>query len=67
MKPTWTRRLPWAISASMMLRQACVVVASGFSQNTGLPAAIAASTYSSWVGPHEQTMTASTAGSAMSS
>ena len=37
----------------MMLRQASSVVASGFSQKTGLPAAIAARTYASWVGPHE--------------
>ena len=44
MKPTWTSRLPWATSASMMFRQASVVVASGFSQKTGLPAAIEART-----------------------
>ena len=37
----------------MIRRHASWVVASGFSQNTGLPAAIAASTYSSWVGPQE--------------
>ena len=40
----------------MIRRQASCVVASGFSQNTGLPAAIAASTYSSWVGPQEHTI-----------
>ena len=44
----------------MIRRQASWVVASGFSQNTGLPASIAASTYSSWVGPQEQTTMAST-------
>ena len=49
-------------SASTIRRQASCVVASGFSQNTGLPAAIDARTYCSWVGPHEQTTTASTAG-----
>ena len=43
------------------------MVASGFSQKTGLPALIAAVTYSSWVGPQEQTSTASTFGSAMTS
>src|SRR6478609_297445 len=51
----------------MMRRHACWVVASGFSQNTGLPASIAASTYSSCVGPQEHTTTASTASSAMRS
>src|SRR5690349_14481027 len=50
-----------------MRRQASWVVASGFSQKTGLPAAIDASTYCSWDGPHEQTTTASTAGSAINS
>src|SRR5215217_4861910 len=49
-----------------MRRHAASVVASGFSQNTGLPAAMAASTYSSCVGPHEATRTASTSGSAIS-
>src|SRR6478609_11037331 len=44
----------------MIRRHASWVVASGFSQKTGLPASIAASTYSSWVGPQEQTMIAST-------
>ena len=37
--------------------------ARGFSQKTGLPAAIAATTYSSWLPPHEATRTASTSGS----
>ena len=44
-----------------------MVVASGFSQKTGLPAAIEATTYSSWVGPQEHTITASTFSSAMRS
>ena len=43
------------------------VVASGFSQKQGLPAAMAASTYCSWVAPHEVTSTASTSAEAMSS
>src|SRR5664279_4514435 len=51
----------------MIRRQASCVVASGFSQKTGLPAATAASTYSSCVGPHEQTSTASTESSLTSS
>src|SRR4051794_18403885 len=63
MKPTWTKRRPAPTSASMMRWQACVVVASGFSQKTGLPAAIDARTNSSWVGPQEQTITASTTSS----
>src|SRR5512141_76744 len=67
MKPTCTSLLPCATSASMMFLQASVVVASGFSQKTGLPAATAASTYVSWVGPQEQTMTASTLSSAIRS
>ena len=67
MKPTWTSRRPAAISASMIRRQASSVVASGFSQNTGLPAAIAASTYSSCVAPQDATSTASTPPSAMRS
>src|SRR5690349_2633527 len=67
MKPTETSRRPAATSASRMRSQASRVVASGFSQNTCLPAAIPASTYSSWVGPHEVTTTASTPGSAISS
>src|SRR3954453_4443457 len=66
MKPTCSSRLPCATSASTMLRQACVDVASGFSQNTGFPAAIDARTYSSWVGPQEQTRTASTPSSSTS-
>src|SRR6476620_497931 len=67
MKPTCTSRLPCATSASIMFRQASGVVARGFSQNTGLPATIEATTYSSWVGPQEQTMTASTLSSAIRS
>ena len=67
MKPTITSRLPLATSASTIRRQASCVVASGFSQNTGLPASMAASTNSSCVGPHEVTSTASTASSPMSS
>ena len=50
-----------------MRSHASRVVASGFSQNTCLPASMQASTYSSWVGPHEATTTASTSESAMSS
>jgi hypothetical protein len=67
MKPTWTSRRPASTSASMMREQASSVVASGFSQNTGLPAQREASTYSSCVGPQEQTMTASTLSSAIRS
>jgi hypothetical protein len=44
LKPTWTSRRPAATSASTIRRQASWVVASGFSQNTGLPAAMQAST-----------------------
>ena len=51
----------------MIRRQASVVVANGFSQKTGLPAAIEATTYCSWVGPQEHTITASTFSSAMRS
>src|SRR6202000_2169075 len=58
-------RRPPAASAPSTRSQASRVVASGFSQNTGLPAAIAASTYCSWVGPQDATTTASTAGSAI--
>ena len=43
------------------------MVASGFSQNTGFLAAMQARTYSSCVGPHEVTTTASTASSRISS
>ena len=50
----------------MMRSHASRVVARGFSQNTCLPAARQASTYSSCVGPHEVTTTASTPGSSMS-
>src|SRR6476661_6048762 len=67
MYPTWTSRRPKATSASMIRRHAFWLVASGFSQNTGLPAPIAASTYSSWVGPQEQTTIASTLSWAISS
>src|SRR3954470_9818561 len=62
MKPTWTRRRPAACSASTIRRQSSASVARGFSQKTGLPAAIAASTCSAWVGPHDVTRTASTSG-----
>ena len=55
-----TSRRPAATSASTMRSQASRVVASGFSQKTCLPASMQASTYSSWVGPHEATTTAST-------
>ena len=64
MKPTWTSRRPAAISASMIRWQAALDGASGFSQNTGLPAAIAATTCSSWAGPQDATRTASTLPSA---
>src|SRR6267378_3873818 len=67
MKPTWTRRLPYFTSASTMRRQPAAVVASGFSQKTGFPAAMEASTNSSWVGPQEVTTTTSTSGAAMTS
>ena len=66
MKPTITSRRPKAISASRIRRQASWVVASGFSQKTGLPASMAARTNSSWVGPQEVTMTASTSSSRIS-
>src|SRR3979490_2380396 len=67
MQPTWTRRLPCFTSAPTMGRQPAAVVASGFSQNTGFPAAMEASTNSSWVGPHEVTTTTSTSGAAITS
>ncbi len=51
----------------MMRRHASVVVASGFSQKTCLPASTEATTYCSWVGPQEQTITASTSSSAIRS
>ena len=44
----------------MIRRQASLVGASGFSQNTGLPAPIAATTCSSWAAPQDATSTAST-------
>ncbi len=66
MKPTWTSRRPTATSASRIRRQASWLVASGFSQKTGLPAARQASTYSSWLGPQDATMTASTSGASTS-
>ena len=50
-----------------MRRHASGVGASGFSQNTGLPAPIAASTNSSWLGPDEVTTTASTSSEATTS
>ena len=43
------------------------MVASGFSQKQGLPAAMAASTYCSCVAPQEVTSTASTSAEAISS
>ena len=67
MKPTMTCRFPLATSASRIRSHASRVVASGFSQNTCLPAAMEASTYSSCVGPHEATTIASTSGSSISS
>src|SRR4029077_20992091 len=67
MKPTWTSRRPAAISASMIRWQASRDGASGFSQNTGLPAAIAARACSSCAGPQDATSTASTLPSAISS
>jgi len=67
MKPTMTCRLPVATSASRIRWHASRVVASGFSQNTCLPAAMEARTYSSCVGPHEATTTASTSSSSISS
>src|SRR6476619_6393438 len=51
----------------MIRRQASCVVANGFSQKTGFPASMAARTYSSWVGPQEQTMIASTSSALISS
>ena len=65
MKPTCTRRRPRSTSARTMVQQASSVVASGFSQKTGLPARIAAVTNSSWLGPQEHTSTASTSGSSI--
>ncbi len=67
MNPTCTRRRPAATSASTIRRHASGVGASGFSQNTGLPAPIVASTNSSWLGPDEVTSTASTAAEAITS
>src|SRR5215213_8613008 len=67
MKPTCTRRRPEAVSSAMIRRQASCVVANGFSQKTGVSAAMAASTYTSWVGPQEVTITASTSSDSMSS
>src|SRR3954451_20079612 len=66
MKLRLTSRLPAATSASMMCRHAAAVVASGFSHSTGLPAAMQASTNSSWVASKEATTTRSTSGSAIS-
>ena len=51
----------------MIRWQAALDGASGFSQNTGLPAAIAATTCSSWAGPQDATSTASTLPSAIRS
>src|SRR3954452_1079676 len=67
MKPTMTILRPAATSASRIRSHASCVVASGFSQNTCLPAAMLASTYSSCVGPHEQTTTVSTSGASINS
>ena len=51
----------------MIRWQAALDGASGFSQNTGLPAPIAATTCSSWAGPQDATSTASTLPSAIRS
>src|SRR3982750_2888414 len=67
MKPTIPSRRPAASSASRIRSHASLVVPSGFSQKTCLPAAMPARTNSSCVGPHEQTTTASTSGSSMRS
>src|SRR5688500_16234912 len=67
MKPTITSLRPAATSASRIRSQASRVVASGFSQKTCLPAAMLASTNSSWVGPLEHTTTACTSGSSIRS
>ncbi len=66
MKPSVTSRRPAATSASITRRHASAVVASGFSHSTGLPAAMQASTNSSWVVSNEATITRSTASSAIS-
>ena len=60
MKPTWISRRPSFTSASMILRQASCLGASGFSQKMGLPAASAGRIASSCAGPQEQISTAST-------
>ena len=44
MNPTCTSRRPKAASVSRIAEQSASVVASGFSQKTGFPALIAAST-----------------------
>src|SRR6266508_371988 len=63
MNPTWTSRSGRAASASSTRRQASVSSASGFSQITGLPAAMQARVYSSCVKPGDATITASTSSS----
>ena len=60
MKPTWTRRRPNATSASITRSAAASEVTIGFSQKTGLPAAMQARSCSSWAGPQEQITTACT-------
>src|SRR3954468_15393147 len=60
MKPTWTRRRPVAASARTTLRASPAVVASGFSHNTGLPAARQARTCSACRSPGEAMRTAPT-------
>ena len=66
MNPSVTSRRPAAASASITRRHASAVVASGFSHSTGLPAAMQASTNSSWVASNDATTTRSTASSAIS-
>ena len=44
MNPIWTSRLPKAASASRIAEQSASVVAIGFSQKTGIPPLIAATT-----------------------
>ena len=66
MKPTWTRRRPKATSASITRSAAASEVTSGFSQKTGLAAAMQARSCSSWAGPQEQITTACTWSEAIS-
>src|ERR1035437_8846748 len=67
MKPTVTSLRPAFCSAAMMFRHALAVGASGFSQNTGVPASMHAMTSASCAGPWVQIITASTSGDSMSS